>query len=150
MNDPTQPGAIVLSFEVSKGTVVKVEKDVADPESKLVNVALHSCLVSFAELVPPLVQTASQGSSPTPGPASGFIVFDTRIPFGELEPLGQECIAQELKEQFDNLTDGMVDQFERAEVWTTGVAGAPLVYQHHSNSFKSLVVPTTTPFTSRL
>lgn len=114
--DPTQQGAIVLSFEASKDTVVKVEKDVADPESKLANGALHSFLVSSAEPLPPSVQTVSQGSSPAAAPASGSIDFDTQMPFGELEPFGREDTAQELTEQSVKESDGMVDQLERAEV----------------------------------
>jgi len=114
--DPTQQGAIVLSFEASKDTVAKVEKDVADPESKLANGALHSFLVSSAEPLPPSVQTVSQGSSPAAAPASGSIDFDTQMPFGELEPFGREDTAQELTEQSVKESDGMVDQLERAEV----------------------------------
>lgn len=114
--DPTQQGAIVLSFEASKDTVTKVEKDVADPESKLANGALHSFLVSSAEPLPPSVQTVSQGSSPAAAPASGSIDFDTQMPFGELEPFGREDTAQELTEQSVKESDGMVDQLERAEV----------------------------------
>ena len=90
--DPTQPGVTVLSFDASKYTVAKVEKDVANPESKLATGALHSFLVSSAEPVPPLVQTVSLGSFPPPGPASGVIDFDTQIPFGELEPLGWNTV----------------------------------------------------------
>jgi len=114
--DPTQQGAIVLSFEASKDTVAKVEKDVADPESKLANGALHSFLVSSAEPLPPSVQTVSQGSSPAAAPPSGSIDFDTQMPFGELEPFGREDTAQELTEQSVKESDGMVDQLERAEV----------------------------------
>jgi hypothetical protein len=115
--DPTQPGAIVLSFEASKDTVAKVEKDVADPESKLANGALHSFLISSAEPVPTPVQTVSQGSSsPAAAPTSGSIDYDTEMPFGELEPFGREDTAQELTEQSVKESDGMVDQLERAEV----------------------------------
>uniref|UniRef100_A0A7S0ZXZ0 Uncharacterized protein n=1 Tax=Noctiluca scintillans TaxID=2966 RepID=A0A7S0ZXZ0_NOCSC len=114
--DPTQPGAIVLSFEASKDTVAKVQKDVADPESKLSNGALHSFFVSSGELAATPVQVSSQGSVPAPGLVSGSIDYDTEMPFGELEPFGREDTAQELTEQSVKESDGMVDQLERAEV----------------------------------
>jgi hypothetical protein len=115
--DPTQPGALVLSFEAPRDTVAKIEKDVADPESKLANGALHSFLVSSGEPVPTSVQTGVQGPAPAPAtPASGSIDYDTEMPFGELEPFGREDTAQELTEQSVKESDGMVDQLERAEV----------------------------------
>jgi hypothetical protein len=99
-------GATVeVVFEAPAEVVDAVESQAADPESKLVNGALHDYLVA----------DDSPEEEPTAAAAAPMEI-DTEMPYGELEPFGREDTAQELTDQSIQESDEMVDQLERAEV----------------------------------
>lgn len=109
--DPTQNGNVVLlGFQAPRATVLAVEKDAADPASRLAHGSLHT----FLEVSTHQASSSTHHASPPSGPA--IIDVDTQMPFGELEPFGREDTAQELTEQSVKESDSMVDQLERAEV----------------------------------
>jgi len=100
-------GATVeVVFEAPADVVDAVESQAADPESKLVNGALHDYLVA---------DDSSDAEEPTAAAAAPMEI-DTEMPYGELEPFGREDTAQELTDQSIQESDEMVDQLERAEV----------------------------------
>jgi len=101
-------GATVeVVFEAPADVVDAVESQAADPESKLVNGALHDYLVADDD--------SSSEEEPTAAAAAPMEI-DTEMPYGELEPFGREDTAQELTDQSIQESDEMVDQLERAEV----------------------------------
>jgi len=101
-------GATVeVVFEAPADVVDSVESQAADPESKLVNGALHDYLVAD--------DSSSEEEEPTAAAAAPMEI-DTEMPYGELEPFGREDTAQELTDQSIQESDEMVDQLERAEV----------------------------------
>jgi hypothetical protein len=102
-------GATVeVVFEAPADVVDAVESQAADPESKLVNGALHDYLVA---------DDSSEEEEPAaPAAAAAPMEIDTEMPYGELEPFGREDTAQELTDQSIQESDEMVDQLERAEV----------------------------------
>jgi len=101
-------GATVeVVFEAPADIVDSVESQAADPESKLVNGALHDYLVAD--------DSSGEDAEPTAAAAAPMEI-DTEMPYGELEPFGREDTAQELTDQSIQESDEMVDQLERAEV----------------------------------
>jgi hypothetical protein len=100
---------VEVVFEASADVVDAVESQAADPESKLVNGALHDYLVA---------DDSSDEEPPAAAPAAAAapMEIDTEMPYGELEPFGREDTAQELTDQSIQESDEMVDQLERAEV----------------------------------
>merc|ERR1719321_2458384 len=100
-------GATVeVVFEAPADIVDSIESQAADPESKLVNGALHDYFVA---------DDSSAEEEPTAAAAAPMEI-DTEMPYGELEPFGREDTAQELTDQSIQESDEMVDQLERAEV----------------------------------
>merc|ERR1719271_369707 len=94
---------VEIVFEAPSEVVNDVERQVADPDSRMANGALRSSLVEGSDSADVDMQ-------------KNRIDVDTEMPYGELEPFGREDTAQELTEQSVRESDEMVDQLERAEV----------------------------------
>lgn len=117
---------VVVDFEAPLDIVQKVERQAADPYSRLTNGPLRPFLVSGGNTDTvwtgvDLISTGSAMKSADVEPEQGAeqehsIDVDTAMPYGELEPFGREDTALELTERSISESDEMVDQLERAEV----------------------------------
>jgi len=102
---------VEVVFDAPAAIVDEVEKQAAEPGSKLVNGQLHDFLVVDDS------SGSTEAAAPAePAAASRSVDIDTEMPYGELEPFGREDTAQELTDQSVQESDEMVDQLERAEV----------------------------------
>jgi len=113
------PGIVVqIIFSGPSKAVKKVEQEAADPNSDLVQGALHSFLVAKEDdhEHDHGKPTAPQAQSTPKAVEQKGVDIDTQMPYGELEPFGREDTAQELTESAVTESNGMVDQLERAEV----------------------------------
>jgi len=111
---------VAVSFTAPGHVVDEVEKEAADPDSKLTKGNMHSFLVSKDEEEEEQDEHEEHEEhehkeEATPVESKG-IDIDTAMPYGDLEPFGREDTAQELTEDSIKESDSMVDQLERAEV----------------------------------
>lgn len=126
---------VEVTYEAPGNVVKAVESQVADPDSRLANGALHSFLVAKDTATNSAglqgEMSYSNGAASTAGASSlansastaessvampSQIDMDVEMPYGDLEPFGREDTAQELTESSIHESDQMVDQLERAEV----------------------------------
>lgn len=98
-----------LTFKAPAKVAHEIKVQAATENSPLATGPLEKFL-SLSEQEP-----VSTGVPPPP-PADTGLEIDGEIPFGNLEPFGQEDTANELTQQSISESNAMVDQIERAQV----------------------------------